>query len=136
MWFWSNQKFLDGSYNTISIKEKNWRIKQWSKFNTSVHQNIPLRKRIGKPQIGLPRWCCGKELTCQCRRCRKFGFNPWVGKIPWSRKWQSTPVLLSWKLHGQRSLAGYSPWCLKELEATEHAYTSHRLGKDTYKIWI
>ena len=38
------------------------------------------------------------------------GFNPWVGKIPWRKKWQSTPVLLPGKSHGQRSLVGYSPW--------------------------
>ena len=38
------------------------------------------------------------------------GFDPWVGKIPWRRKWQSTPVLLPGKSHGQSSLVGYSPW--------------------------
>ena len=38
------------------------------------------------------------------------GFNPWVGKIPWRRKWQPTPVFLPGNSHGQRSLAGYSPW--------------------------
>ena len=37
-------------------------------------------------------------------------FDPWVGKIPWRRKWQSTPVLLPGKYHCQRSLVGYSPW--------------------------
>ena len=34
----------------------------------------------------------------------------WVGKIPWNRKWQRTPVFLPGKSHGQRSLAGCSPW--------------------------
>ena len=38
------------------------------------------------------------------------GFNPWVGKISWRRKWQPTPVLLPGKSHGQRSLVGCSPW--------------------------
>ena len=37
-------------------------------------------------------------------------FDPWIGKIPWGRKWQLTPVFLSGEFHGQRSLAGYSPW--------------------------
>ena len=37
------------------------------------------------------------------------GFDPWVGKIPWRRKWQPTPVLLPWESHGRRSLVGYSP---------------------------
>ena len=44
----------------------------------------------------------GKESACQCRR----RFDPWVGKIPWSRKWQPTPVFLPGKFHGQRKLAG------------------------------
>ena len=48
-----------------------------------------------------------------------FGFNPWVGKIPWRRKWQPTPVFLPGKSHGWRSLAGYSPWGRKELDMTE-----------------
>ena len=38
------------------------------------------------------------------------GSIPWVGKIPWRRKWQPTPVLLPGKSHGQRNLVGYSPW--------------------------
>ena len=59
---------------------------------------------------GLPRWCSGKEFVCQCRRCKRWGFNPWVRKIPWSRKWQPNPVFLPGKFHGQRGLAGYSPW--------------------------
>ena len=42
-----------------------------------------------------------------------------MGKIPWRRKWQSTPVFLPGKSHGQRSLAGYSPWGCKELDMTE-----------------
>ena len=48
-----------------------------------------------------------KELTCQCRRHKKHGFDPWVGKIPWRRKWQLTPVFLPGEAHGQRNLAGY-----------------------------
>ena len=47
------------------------------------------------------------------------GFNPWVGKIPWSGAWQPTPVFLPGESHGQRSLAGYSPWGHKELDTTE-----------------
>ena len=39
----------------------------------------------------------------------KCGFDPWVGKIPWRRKWQPTPVFLPGKSHGRRSLVGYSP---------------------------
>ena len=68
---------------------------------------------------GFPGGAGGKEPACQCRRP---GFNPWVGKIPWRRKWQSTPVLLPGKSHGQRSLVGYSPWGCKELDMTERLH--------------
>ena len=57
----------------------------------------------------------GKECTCQCVRLR---FDPWLGKIPCRRDWQPTPAFLPGKSHGQRSLAGYSLWGLKESETT------------------
>ena len=47
------------------------------------------------------------------------GCDPWVGKMLWSRKWQPVPVFLPGKFHGQKSLAGYSPWGRKESDATE-----------------
>ena len=49
-----------------------------------------------------------------CLQCGRPGFNPWVGKISWRRKWQPTPVFLLGKSHGRRSLVGYSPWGRKE----------------------
>ena len=70
--------------------------------------------------MGLPRWCSGKESTCQCRRHR---FNPWIRKIPWRRKWQPTPVLLPGKSHGQKHLIGYSPRGRKESDMTQHTLT-------------
>ena len=45
---------------------------------------------------------------------RRHRFDHWVGKISWSRKQQTTPVFLPGKLHGERSLAGHSPWGHKE----------------------
>ena len=65
--------------------------------------------------LWLPSWLSGKDSACQCRR---RGFNPRVGKIPWRRKWQPTPVFLAGKSHGQRSLASYSPRVCKELDVT------------------
>ena len=47
----------------------------------------------------------GKEPTCQCRRRKKGGFPPWVGEVPWGRKWQPTPGFLPGGSRGQRSLA-------------------------------
>ena len=51
---------------------------------------------------------------------RRHRFNPWVEKIPLRRKWRPTPVFLPGKSHGQRSLAGHSPWGYKQLDMTEH----------------
>ena len=62
---------------------------------------------------GLPRWFSGKESACQCRR---RVFDPWIGKIPWRRKWQPTPVFLPGASHGQRSLVSYSPLGHKEID--------------------
>ena len=64
----------------------------------------------------LPGGSDGKSVCVQCRRA---GFDPWFGKIPWRRKWQPIPVLLPGKSHGQRSLVGYSPWGRKESHTTE-----------------
>ena len=69
---------------------------------------------------GLPRWHSVKNPSTNVGdRDAGDGFDPWVGKIPWSRKWQSMPVLLPEKSRGQRSLAGYSPWGCRESDTTE-----------------
>ena len=60
---------------------------------------------------GLPRWRSGKESTCPCRRHKRLGFDPWVGKIPRRRKWQPTAVCLPGESHGRRSLA--RPWSIE-----------------------
>ena len=65
----------------------------------------------------------GKGSTRQCRRPKGLKFDSWVGKIPWRRKWLPTPVFLPGKSHRQRSVAGYSPWDLKESDMTEHTHT-------------
>ena len=52
-------------------------------------------------------------------QCGRPGFNPWVRKISWRRKWQPTPVFLPGKSHGCSSLVGYSPWARKESDTTE-----------------
>ena len=48
-----------------------------------------------------------------------------LGRFPWSRKWQYTPVFLPEKPHEQRSLASYSPRCCKELNTTEHTHSNY-----------
>ena len=72
---------------------------------------------------GLPRWLSGKESACNAGN---EAFDPWVGKIPWRRKWLLTPVFLPGKFHGQRSPMGYSPQGGKELGLTGRLST-HRV---------
>ena len=48
-----------------------------------------------------------KEPPCQCKRHQRCWLDPWVGKIPWRRAWQPTPVFLPGESHGEGSLAGY-----------------------------
>ena len=64
-----------------------------------------------------------KQPASQCGRRRRHGFNPWVGEIPWRRKWQPTPVFLAGKFHGQRSPMGYSPLGHKESDPTKRLNT-------------
>ena len=78
--------------------------------------------------MGLPWWLGWKESACQAR---KLGFGPWV----WRRKWQPTPVFLPGESHGQRNLAGYSPWGHKELDMTDwlgvQASNTHKARKNS-----
>ena len=75
---------------------------------------------------GFPWGLSGRGLSGRVHlQCRRPGFDPWVGKVPWRGEWQPTPVFLPGKLHGQRSLAGHSPWGRKESRhdwATTHAW--------------
>ena len=61
-----------------------------------------------------------KSLPANAGETRECRFDPWVRKIPWSRKRQPTPVFLPGKFHGQRGLVGYSPWGLKQSDTSEH----------------
>ena len=106
------------------------------------------KKKVGECQTKLTHWCIclynkcswlargfsGQESASQCRRPRRPGFSPWVGKIPWRRKWQATPVFLPGESHGQRSLEGWSPWGGKESDRTEHARTWH-LWLQYHMLW-
>ena len=79
---------------------------------------------------GTPKWFSGKESACQCRRCKRCMFDPWVGKkIPWRRKWQPTPVFLPGESQGQKSLVGYTH---------THTHThmcAHTQHSQNLKLW-
>ena len=61
----------------------------------------------------------GSDNKSVCLQCGRPWFDPWVGKIPWRRKWQSTLVFLPRKFHGWQSLVGYSPRGCKESDTFE-----------------
>ena len=67
----------------------------------------------------LPWWLSGKEP-------RSHGFNSWIGKIPWRRKWQPIPEFLPGEFHGQRTLAGYTPWGCKASDTIEQLTLTHQ----------
>ena len=75
--------------------------------------------------MGFPGDVSGKEPICQCRRCKRLEFNPWVWKIPWRSTQQPTPVFLPGESQGQRTLEGYSPWGHKESHMTEVIQHEH-----------
>ena len=89
--------------------------------------------------LWLPWWL--RRLSI-CLQCGRSGFDPWVGKIPWRWKWQSTPALLPGKSHGQRRLVVYSPWGRKESDTIERLcltlpYSAYKLNKqgDNIQSW-
>ena len=68
--------------------------------------------------LGLPCGTSGKEPACQCRRHKRHGFDSWLGKIPWRRSWQPTPIFLP----------GESPWTEKPRRL--QCIGLHRVGHD------
>ena len=69
-------------------------LRDQSACRAAVQVTLPLICLI---HCRLPRGLNGKESACQCRRCRRLGFDPWVRKIPWRRIWQPTPLFLLWR---------------------------------------
>ena len=78
-----------------------------------------LRFDIKLHVMKLPWWLSQYSI---CLQCRKPGFNPWVRKISWRRKWQSTPIFLPGISCGRRSLVDYSPRGRKESDTTERLH--------------
>ena len=81
-------------------------------LHTKLEEQKEIRKKTesSSKYRGFPGGTSGKKYTYQCRRHKRCGFDPWVGKIPWGKVCQPTPVFLPGEAHGQRSLVGYSPW--------------------------
>ena len=83
------------------------------------HKESDMTEPLSLILLGLPWWLRGYSV---CLQCGRPGFNPWVGKILWRRKWQPTRVLLPGKSHEWRSVVHYSPWGCKVSDTTERLH--------------
>ena len=97
-------------------------------MHLNVHRRTIYNRQINKIQcvcvcvysgMSFSGGASGKEPICQCSRHKRHGFNPWVGKTPWRKAQQPTPVFLPREFHGQRSLASCSPGSRKMSDMTE-----------------
>ena len=107
---WQNWLVVKGTIQPFSFIFTTWL------FTRGKNSCQSLFKNIGTCFLRLSWWLSGKEFTRQCKRCK---FSPLAGKIPWRRKRQLTPVFLTVKSCGQRSLADYSPWGHRESDMNE-----------------
>ena len=82
--------------------------------------------------LGFPGGASGKESACQSRRCKKGGFDPWVGKIPWRRKWQ--PSILPWRIPWAEEPGGLQSMDCKETQlSTQHKPRCPRQEQSFFK---
>ena len=85
-----------------------------------------------KPCLLFPAGASGKEPSCQCRRRKGRRFNPWVGEIPWSRKWQPTPGILARRIPWTEELGGLWSTGSQRIghttKATEHTVVSSAIS--------
>ena len=127
------QKYKKETFNNQSkrgLAKREWRDLQKASSHTFRLKNASSFLHLRKHHIYFA-WISrvwdfpgGSESKSICLQCGRPRFNPWVGKIPWRRKWQPTPVFLPGKSHGRRSLVGYSPWGRKESDMTEGLHFS------------
>ena len=81
-------------------------LKNWEFVSVStLHLKFNYISDIVNRYTRVQEWASLVAPTIICLPCRRPGFDPWVGKIPWRRAGQPTPVLLPGESHGQRSLA-------------------------------
>ena len=111
-----------GRHHLLNERDHNHHMDKLISIETKFKNDIFLKSMYGTYGVphGIPRCNSDKESACQCWRRHRQSFDPWVGKIPLSKKWQPAPVFLPEKFHGQRSLVGFSPWGHRELDTTEH----------------
>ena len=93
------------------------------KSTSTSNIGFPFNDLLLISHVGFPTGSDSKEPTCQCRRPKRRGFDTWVGKILWRRKWQPHSTILALQIPWTEELAGYSLWGHKESDITEHIHT-------------
>ena len=73
----------------------------------------------GKYTLGFPKWLSSKESACQCRRCQRHKVQSLDWEDPLEEEMATHSFILAWRIHGQRSLVGFSLWGHKESDTTE-----------------
>ena len=104
-----------------TFEDLHWFKARYGNDNGRLSRSSEPPRKLGSstPTLGLP--LCLRRLRI-CLQCGRPRFDPWVGKIPWRRKWQPTPVFLPGEFHGQWSLVGCRPWGHKEWDTTERLH--------------
>ena len=108
--------------------------------NESISQSINVQsdrsKALGRALTeltGSPSGVIAKESACQRRSCERWVFDSWVGKIPWNRKGQPTPVFVPARSHGQRSLVGHRPLDCKQVDTIHLALVRTHTHRHTVR---
>ena len=105
----------------ITVLSKNcsfYTLKQPKKPHSDLGMSSEIWASAWQFVKGFPSGSAVKNLSTN-QEAQETWFDPWVGKMPWRREWQPIPVFLAGESHGQRNLAGYSPWGRQESNTTE-----------------
>ena len=114
--------FLSSDLPYIKCKHRNTSTQQPSICRVPRLQ--PLQHHLAYHSgLCFPGGAVVKSPSANAGDARGAGSIPALGRSPWTRKWQLTPIFLPGKLHGQRSLVGYSTWGCNESDRTEHTHT-------------
>ena len=138
VWGERNEKELCGQVSVTTLELKRLKVSLLQTSSDPLQCKSALcfskKRNVVYINMGFPGGASGKEPTCQCRRQERPRFDPWVRKIPWSRKWQPIPIFLPGESQGQNSLAGYSLWVGHNWSdlTCMHAYTN----VNTYILFV
>ena len=106
----------------VEVKAQNNTVYSHPRWLPPVHVGT-----VSTLLLELPTYWCALQETWASLVVQIVKFDPWVGKIPWRRGWLPTPLFLPREFHGQKNLAGYSPWGHKESDMTEWLRTGAQI---------